>query len=81
MKMIPFDRDKVRPGYRMHNNNLAILQEFINSGQECVKLEDHGHKTAKTCQTCLCSSRRRFGLNNVGIAIRSGEVFLYRKDL
>lgn len=79
MKMISCDISELI-NHRRRNSNLHIFEEFLASGLECVKLEDHGHKTARYCQTCLCSSRKRYGFHNIGIALRCGEVYLYRKD-
>lgn len=79
MKLVPTNREKLGHLYKMSKNQ-KILQEFIDSGEDCVELIDHGHASARNCQTCLCASRRKFGFDNVGIAMRGDKIYLYRKD-
>lgn len=79
MKMIPIDPKTIKP-YRMKRNNYAILKEFIDSDLDAVELKDHGHQTAKCCQSCLLSSAKRFGFGSVGIIKRGEHIYLYRKD-
>lgn len=79
MKLVPYDRSKLKiykPG-----RNQAILLEFVESGLDCVKVEDWTHKNAKVCQSNLGACALKLGLqNSVRVVIRKGEVFLVRKD-
>ena len=79
MKMVPVDK-KVLNIQTMRSNNYAILKEFIESDADCVELLDHGHCSARTCQSCLLSSAKRFGFGSVGIIKRGEHIYLYRKD-
>ena len=74
MRMIPCKRIPIM------GKNYAILKEFIDSDQDFVKIEGFPHKNPKSCQSCLCTSRRRYGFNNIGIVKRGEEIFLFRKD-
>lgn len=76
MKMIPYEREKVR--YYKKTKNLEILEEFMNSGLECAKIEGYSHKNAKSAQSCLYSSMKRFGLKGIAVVVRKGNLFLLR---
>lgn len=78
MQLVPYDVEKIR--YYKPSKNQKILEEFIESGLDCVKLKDWNHKNARSLQSTLYSSKRRFHINNVAIVIRKGGVFLVRTD-
>ena len=42
-------------------SNLAVIEEFLNSGHECVMIQDHGHANTRSAQSCLATSIKRFG--------------------
>ena len=76
MKMIPYEWEKVR--YYKKTKNLEILEEFVNSGLECAKIEGYPHKNAKSAQSCLYSSMKRFGIDGIAIVVRKGNLFLLK---
>lgn len=62
-------------GKKKMPKNLAILQEFLNSGFDIVLLEDYPHKNSYSCATALARSARNFGLP-VRVLNREGQVYL-----
>lgn len=79
MKLIPYNIDYLRnnkPG-----KNEAILKEFLNSGQKCVKVEGYPHKNARSFATTFWKSARAYGITNVSVRTHGDEVFLIRTDL
>lgn len=80
MNFVPYERSKLGNVYKLGKNQ-AMLREFAESGQDCVKVENYPHRDAKSCQTTLMGSLATIGLNNtIRVVVRGGEVFLLRKD-
>jgi hypothetical protein len=80
MKIVPFDKKDIRDLNRFKNTkNQKILQEFIDSGLDCVKVEDYTHKSASICCGVLRKSAERFHMNNIEILYRGDSVYLIRK--
>ena len=77
MRMVPADLKEVR--HYKKTRNLAILEEFLASGYDCVLLENFPHKDAKTCQSSLMGSARRFGINGVAVVKRNDKIYLLKK--
>lgn len=63
--------------------NLEILDEFINSGFEMVRLEgaDKEYKNAESCVSSLSASIKRFKRDNIKATVIDGEAFLINTDL
>lgn len=66
-------------GKKKMPKNLAILQEFLNSGFDLVLLEDYPHKDSYSCATALARSARNFGLP-VCVINREGQVYLLNEE-
>lgn len=81
MKIVPFNKKEIRDLNRYrHTKNQKILQDFIDSGLDCVKIEDYPHKSASVCCGVLRKSAERFHMNNIEILYRGEDVYLVRKD-
>ena len=61
--------------------NQKIIQEFLDSGEKCVKVEDYPHKDAGSCRGALALSAKRMGINNVIVVTRQGMVFMINTTL
>lgn len=83
MKLVEYDKKKLGDTGRMfkRSKHQIILEEFIDSGMDCAKIEGWEHKTAKSLQNSLSAAIKRYKLNTVRAIIRNDEVFLVRKDL
>lgn len=79
MKMVPYDMKSLR--HYKPTKNYLILEEFMNGNNDCVRLVDHGHSNAKSCQSCLQSSIRWFGIKGVKVVIRGEDVFLVKTEM
>ena len=79
MKLVPYDATKVN-AYKPCKNQ-KLIQEFLDSNQKCVKIEDFPHKNATVCRSVIGNSIKRMGITNVIIATRRGMVFLIRTDM
>lgn len=79
MKLVPYDAKEIIKGYKLCKNQ-RLIQEFLNSGLDCAKLEDFPQKDAKGCASSLSISLKRMGINNVKVCSRKGNVFLLKID-
>lgn len=77
MKLVPHDRNSIGSIYQK-TKLLTIIDEFIESGHECVKVEDFHHKNAYVCAGCIRKSIERFHRNSVECSVYRGEVYLTR---
>lgn len=81
MKLVEYDIDKIEGArnYR-RTSNLIILEEFIDSGMECAKVEGFNNKTATHCTTSLNASIKRFNLGGIRAISRKGGCYLIKID-
>lgn len=80
MKLIPYDEKKLGRIWKACKNQ-QIIQEFLDSGERCVKLEGWTHKDAFHCQRSMTLSITRMHVNQVIVVTRNGEVFMIRTDI
>lgn len=78
MRLVPYDATKLKV-YKLCKNQ-KLIQEFLDSEQTCVKIEDFPHKNASVCRSVLGISIKRMGVNNVIAVLRKGCVYLIRTD-
>jgi hypothetical protein len=76
MKLVPYDINKAKR--RPKTDNFAVLEEFANSGLECVMIEDYTQKNANICATSLRTSIKRYRRAGVSAFVRDGKVFLVK---
>ena len=77
MTLIPYDKKKLGIIYNK-TKNLELLEEFLNSDYDCVRVNGYTHKTADCCAKCLRGSIKRFGLKGISVITRKNEVFLIK---
>ena len=63
MKLVPYDISKIR--YYRPCKLQVILNEFVNSGLDCVEVKDFTHKNAKSCANALNTSAKKSRMNTV----------------
>lgn len=80
MKLVQYDINKLIKKKRVRSNNLAILEEFMNSGLDCVKVEGFTNKNTKSCCNSLNLSIKRYGYKTIKSVTYGGEVFLVKKS-
>lgn len=82
MKMVPYDYRKLGGicGFRKTKNE-KILNEFLESGNDCVEIVGYTNKDAKSCQGSINLYIRKHNMQTQVYAIcRRGHVFLVRID-
>lgn len=80
MKFVQCEIEEIG-GLKKYSNNYKILMKFIESNIPCARLENWTHVNAGSCQNSLITSIKRYKLNQVGVSIRDGKVYLIRKDI
>lgn len=80
MKLVPYDEKKIGRIYKPCKNQ-KIVQEFLDSGEKCVKVEGFSHRDASHCRNSLALSAKRMGANNVIVVTRKGMVFMINTAL
>ena len=79
MRLTPYDRKKFDKRIYKLCKNQKILNEFVESGLDCAKLEDYPHKDAHSCYSCLRVSAMNMRLGNViSIHVEGNDVYLLR---
>lgn len=79
MRLVPYDRKKIKRFYKM-SDNYQILKEFAESDHDCMKVEGWTCKTAGYCATSLNGSIKRYKINGMFAVSRKGEVFLIKTE-
>lgn len=80
MKLVPYDEKKIGRIYKPCKNQ-KIIQEFLDSGEKCVKVEGFPHRDASHCRNSLALSAKRMGANSVVVVTRKGMVFMINTAL
>lgn len=81
MKLVPYDVNKLGNRSFKACRNQTIIQQFLDSGETCVKLDGYPHKSASVCRSVMGASIQRMKLDStVKVILRKGEVFLIRLD-
>lgn len=82
MRAVPYDFKKIErvKGYKKSDNQ-KILEEFLASGHDCVKVEDWNQKSAMSCAGSFNKTIERFKMTGARAISRKGEVFLVKASL
>lgn len=78
VEMTKCNKDTVMRGHYKATSNYKILDDFIKSGEDCVKLTGWKHKTPYVCTGSLTKSIQRFKLAGIAAVTVKGEVYLIR---
>lgn len=62
------------------SDNLIALEEFIESGFDCVEVKKFTQKSAKSCASSLRNSIKRYGFSGIAAISRKNHAYLIRKD-
>ena len=78
MKLVSVNIEEYTKRAYSRTKNLKLLEEFINSDMDCAKDEEYDHKDAYSCASSLKKSSILYGLNNINVSVRKGEVLLIK---
>ena len=79
MKLVPYD-EKQLPKSRLYRNR-DLIKGFMESENDCVKIEDYSHCSVASCQASFCKAIKNLGLEHtVRCVSRKGEVYLIKID-
>lgn len=78
MTLVPYNKNDLKSVTYKRTSNLKIIDEFVRSELDCVRLEGYTHKSATVCAQCLRVSVKRFGACGVRVVQRKDDVFLVK---
>ena len=73
-------KDLMKEFERDRSDNYSILKEFVNSSDDCVKIEGWTHKNASSCAASMGASIRRFYRGQIKVILRRGDVYLVKLE-
>lgn len=82
MRIVPYDFKKLNDTKYFKKTELQkILEEFLESGADCVKIEEWTQKNASGCASSFNNAAKRYKMSGVKAISRKGEVFLVKASL
>lgn len=78
MNLVKWDVKNIDNTCYSKTKNQLILEEFINSGMECAKVEGFTQPEAHHCAGSLNNTIRNSKMHGVKAISRKGEVFLLK---
>lgn len=78
MKLIPCSLNNLEGARRARTDMYPILTEFIASGAECARLEDHGYKNANSAQSALSRMIHSYYDGRIKVVVIGVDVYLVR---
>lgn len=79
MQLVPYDKAKLGTIKYRRTKNQAILEEFVNSGVECVEIVNFPYRSAKYGQASLMKTVERLGYR-VLVTTRKDRLFLIKES-
>lgn len=81
MELVKRDIKNIRRvSFFKKSDNLIALEEFIESGFDCVEVKKFTQKSAKSCASSLRNSIKRYGFSGIAAISRKNHAYLIRKD-
>lgn len=78
MRLVPYDKSKIRSKYFAVTVNQQILDEFVNSGLECAKVEGWTNASPGSAANSLNTSIKRFKYGGIKAVSYNKEVYLVK---
>lgn len=78
MKLVPCSMNDLEVAMRTKTDMYPILTEFIVSGAECARLEDHGYKNANSAQASLSYWIHKWYEGRIKTVLVGEDVYLVR---
>lgn len=78
MRLKQWERAKL--GRCGKTDNRSVLEEFIESGFECAKVEGWKHKNASVCVSSLTGSIHTYKMCGIKAVTKRGDVYLIKES-
>lgn len=80
MKLVKVNRNEVLKERSLYkkSNNLLLLEQFIESGMGCAKVEGYTHNSPTSCAAALSRSIKNYNLHGIMCIQRKNNVYLIR---
>lgn len=81
MKLIAYDINKINNiGNYKNSENMRLINEFVESDMDCVKVEGWTHAHANSCANSFVQTLKRMKKSGIEVVSRKGEVYLIKKN-
>ena len=80
MKLTPCSLNDLEVAMRTKTDLYPILTEFMNSGAECARLDDHGYKNANSAQASLYYAIHKYYDGLIKVFLVGEDVYLVRAN-
>lgn len=82
MKLVECNKNDIRRfGLYKKSKLQTLLEEFIDSGMVCAKIEGWTQTSVSSAQSSISRAIVRYKMYNIQCISRRGEVFLIRTDM
>lgn len=79
MRLVECDINKVDlKSYKKRTKWLKVIDEFVESGMGCCRLEDYTNKDAASCESALNHAIKNYKKKGIKAVIRNGVVYLVK---
>lgn len=69
---------KIEETKRSWTNLYAVLTNFLEGNEDCVKVENYTHKSAISCRECLDRAIKRFYKGQIKVIKRGDTIYLVK---
>lgn len=79
MTFVKYDKRDVKKHYYRFGKNQRFINEFMESGFECIEVKDFEHRDAYSCANALRRSVERMNIRSIKVISRNNRVFMIRE--
>lgn len=81
MYYVPFELAKIKRARRKYQKLFKFLDEFNDSGLECVQLKDLEYANLKSCQNSITAAIKKYKFTSIRCVIADGNVYLINESV
>lgn len=80
MKMIACDKTDITNDHSYKRSKwLKLIDDFLESDMDCVRIEDYTNKDKDSCYAALYNAIKRYRKSGIRLVMRNGEVYLIKE--
>lgn len=80
MKLTKCNINEIEHTYYKKSDNLALLEEFLNSNMDCAEVEGFTQKSASTCAASFNTSIKNYRFHGIKAISRRNKVYLVKTE-
>lgn len=78
MRLVACEVPELRKGCYKKSEVMELIEEFVSSEHECVRIDGWHHKTAGGCYNVFYSALKRYNVGNVIVRTSGDNVYLVK---